>query len=90
MKISHLTNAEGVVLGSHIVAGNSADCKSVDSTINNIKVNLNTLKSSKNSKRKQYLLADSGYDTKEIHETLIKKGYTPIIKPKIANVSNIY
>ena len=35
---------------------------------------------------KQYLFADSGYDSKENHNFLIKKGYTPII---IQNKRNI-
>jgi len=88
LKISHLVDSKGVVLGSHIIPGNCSDCKSVDSTINNINVNINTLKCSNNNKHKQYLLADSGYDTKEIHKSLIDKGYTPIIKPNKRNTKD--
>ena len=42
---------------------------------------MNTKKYSNNNKYKQYLLADSGYDSKKIHKTLIEKGYIPIIRP---------
>lgn len=88
LKISHLVDSKGVVLGSHIISGNRSDCKSVDDTIDNINVNVNTLKCSKNNKHKQYLLADSGYDTKEIHKNLISRGYTPIIKPNKRNTKD--
>ena len=37
---------------------------------------------------KQYLLADSGYDSKENHNFLIKKGYTPIIIQNKRNIKN--
>lgn len=81
LKISHIVDVNGVVLGSHIIPGNVSDFKSVDGTIDNIKINVNTKKYENNNKYKQYLLADSGYDSKEIHSMLSDKGYTPIIKP---------
>lgn len=87
VKISNLVDVNGAVLTSLIFSGKSHDCNSVNGTIDNLKIKLNTEKYSKNNKYKQYLLADSGYDTQKIIQLLISKGYTPIIKPNNRNCS---
>lgn len=84
-KISHLVDKNGVTLSSHVFSGIEADCDSVENTIKNVKVQLNTAKYSNNNKYKQYLLADSGYDSQKVRQFLISKGYIPVIKPNNRN-----
>lgn len=88
VKISHLTDINGVVLGSYIFGGATSDFKSVTETINKVQIELNTKKYSNNNKYKQYLLADSGYDSKKVNEIATNLGYTPIIKPNNRNTGN--
>ena len=76
IKISHLVDSNGVVLTNYIFSGKCSDFKSVHQTFDKLTVNLNTKKYENNNKYKQYFLADSGYDSKKIHNLVIKKGYT--------------
>jgi hypothetical protein len=78
-KISTVTDSFGTPLSSSIISSKQSDNISINETINNIPVDLNTLKNSKNNRYKQYLLADSGYHSQNNINYLKKIGYTPII-----------
>lgn len=56
--------------------------------INKCFIDCKTKKYSKHNRYKQYLLADSGYDSINNHNILIKKGYTPLIKQNRKNIKN--
>lgn len=79
-KISVLTDSYGVPLTSTIIQSKESDNISLIKTINGMSINLNTLKNSKINRYKQYLLADSGYDSHKNKRFLKKLGYTPVIK----------
>ena len=79
MKISTITDSFGTPLGNKIIASKHSDLISLGDTFNIIKVNLNTLRNSKNNRYIQYLLADSGYYSKNNKKYLKNKGYVPII-----------
>lgn len=70
----------GIPLSIGVSPSNRADCKTLEDVLNNIPVNLNTLKNSKINRYKQYALMDSNYDTKKNHILLKKKGYIPLIR----------
>ena len=53
-----------------------------------VKICSNSYPVSNENKYKQYFLADSGYDSKRIRKFVVKKGYTPIIKPNNRNQAN--
>jgi Transposase DDE domain len=79
LKVSVITDSIGTPLVSTIFGANQHDIITLEETVNNLPVNLNTLKNSKVNRFKQTFLADSGYDSKS-NETFLKlKGYNPII-----------
>jgi hypothetical protein len=51
-------------------------------------INCNTKKYQNHNRFKQYLLADSGYDSIENHRKLIMKGYVPLIVQNRRNIKN--
>ena len=63
-----------------VVPPRQADNSTIEETINQIPVNLNTLRNSKVNRYKQNFLGDSGYCSNRNRKLLRKKGYIPIIK----------
>lgn len=88
IKSSTLADHYGTPLGSTMVSSKQSDSISLIETIENLSVNLNTLRNSKVNRYKQKLLADGGYDTKQNRRYLKRKGYTPIIAYNRKNCKN--
>ncbi len=78
-KISTITDSFGTPLANAIISSKQSDSISINETINNIPIDLHTLKNSKNNRYKQYMLADTGYDSRKNTQYLKQLGYTPII-----------
>ena len=78
-KISALTDSFGTPLTTSIISSKQSDNISLRETINKLPINLNTLRNSKNNRYKQYLLADSGYNSNSNKAYLKQLGYTSII-----------
>ena len=87
-KVSTLTDSLGTPLTSVIVSSHQSDSISLIETVDNLNVNLNTLRNSKVNRYKQRLLADPQYDTKKNKEYLTKLGYKPFIKYNKRNTKN--
>ena len=73
IKISSLVTTKGIRI--NIDSGNKYDSPLLPKIINNCIINTNTKKYTNHNRYKQYLFADSGYDSKENHDFLINKGY---------------
>lgn len=87
-KISTITDSLGTPLSISMISAKQSDNISITETINNLPVNLNTLRNSKNNRYKQYMLADSGYSSNKNNSYLKKLGYTPIIAYNKRNCKN--
>jgi hypothetical protein len=87
-KISTITDSYGTPLASTIVSSKQSDNISVEETVDNIPVNLNTLRNSKINRYKQYFLGDSGYHSKSNIKYLKGLGYIPIIAYNKRNCKN--
>jgi hypothetical protein len=87
-KISTITDSYGIPLANTIISAKQHDCMSIEETIDKIPVDLGTLKNSQNNRYKQYMLADSGYDSRKNAKYLKQLGYTPIIAYNKRNTQN--
>ena len=67
---------------------NKYDSTLLPKSINKRIINCNTNKYRNHNRYKQYLLADKGYDSKNNHKIIIKKGYIPLIAQNIRNIKN--
>ena len=76
-KLSTIVDINGVPLSAIVKPGNMSDQKLADINFDNLLVNI--IPNSKNNKHKRYLLADSGYDTVEIHSKINNMNITPVI-----------
>ena len=77
-----IVDSKGVPLINPIVYDSTiADCRLAIDDINKIINNKSIMRATRKVKGKIYLLADSGYDTKEIRKLLKKHNITAIIKP---------
>ena len=79
LKLSNIVDVNGVSLSFFITEGNVNDAKIFMDTYKNMKVDTHANKYKSSNRHKQYMLADKGYDTKEIRKFITKNGYTPII-----------
>jgi transposase len=78
-KVSSVTDSLGSPLSIVPISSRQSDNISLEESINNIPVELNTLRNSKVNRYKQHLLADTGYDSEANRTFLKEKGYVPII-----------
>lgn len=88
IKITSLVTSKGIPISVNINQGHNYDSPLLPNVVNNCVINTNTKKYSKHNRFKQYFLADSGYDSKNNHNILINKGYTPIIIQNRKNIKN--
>jgi Transposase DDE domain len=79
LKISTITDTFGTPLASTIISSKQSDSISITETLNKIPIDINTKKSSFFNRYKQYMLADSGYCSKNNSSFLKKRGYIPLI-----------
>jgi len=68
--------------------GNKYDSPLLPNVVNNCVIDCKTKKYQNHNRYKQYILADSGYDSKNNHSLLKNKGYTPIIIQNKRNIKN--
>jgi len=86
IKITSIVTTTGIPISVQINTGKNYDSPLLSSTVDQIRIDCNTKKYQNHNRFKQYLLADSGYDSKENLKLLHKKGYTPIIKQNKRNI----
>ena len=80
VKVTSINNSFGCPLSPpFLVASKKSDSRVLKETIENLSIDLGTLKNSDNNRYKQYFLADSGYDTNHNKKYLKRRGYIPII-----------
>ena len=88
IKITSLVTTNGIPISIFINQGHNYDSPLLPNVINKRIIKCNTKKYANHNRYKQYLLADSGYDSKRNHKMLINKGYTPIIIQNRRNIKN--
>ena len=76
-KLSALVDVNGVPLSAIIKPGNMSDQKLTFINFNNMLVDI--IPKTNNNKHKRYLLADSAYDTTNIHSKIKNMNITPVI-----------
>ena len=86
VKVTSLVTTNGIPISINISPANKYDSPILPEIVNNIIIDCKTKEYTNNNRYKQYILADSGYDSKNNMNVLTKKGYTPII---IQNRRNI-
>jgi transposase len=79
IKVSSLTDVDGVPLAIHVFSGKGNDNDTIKNTMDALPIDLDTKKHQNNNRYKQYLLADTGYCSEANRSLLTKKGYTPLI-----------
>lgn len=87
-KVSLLTDSYGIPLSAAMISSKQSDAISVEDTINNLHVNLNTLRNSKINRYKQNILGDSLYDSNKNNKYLRTLGYNPMIRYNKRNTKN--
>jgi len=88
LKLSSITDANGIPLSLIINNGNIYDSKIFIKTYNSMKVSTSANKYKHSNKHKQYFLADKGYSTNQIDSFLIDKGYSTIIPQNKRNIKD--
>ena len=88
LKISAITDADGIPLSITTDHANVHDSKIYIDTYNKMKINTNADKYKNSNRHKQYFLADIGYDSNKIKQTMNKLGYTCIIPQNKRNIKN--
>lgn len=76
LKLSAIIDSTGMPLSLLLKDGNEHDSTFVEDNLNHLMIDPNTINYIKINKHKQYLLADTGYDSKEIRKLVSRKGYT--------------
>lgn len=87
IKITSITTSSGIPLNINLDSGNKYDSTLLPEAVNNLIINCNTKKYQNHNRYKQYMLADSGYDSNINNNLLVKKGYTTIIQNR-RNIKN--
>lgn len=88
IKITSIVTTNGIPISVSIDQAHKHDSPLLPKAINSCVINCNTKKYTNHNRYKQYLIADSGYDSKNNHAFLKNKGYTPLIKQNIRNITN--
>lgn len=83
ISVSTINDNLGVPISFAIASANTHDSKIILNQMDHMYIDTNTKRMRKNNRYKQYIYADSGYDTIKIKNKFKKKGYTPIIDPNI-------
>lgn len=88
IKITSLVSTNGIPISIQVDGGNKYDSPILPNVVNNCVIDCNTKKYANHNRYKQYLLADSGYDSKSNNQLLLDKGYIPIILQNKRNIKN--
>ena len=78
-KLSCITDINGIPISILIDSGNIHDNSFIEEHMKNMYVITNTKKYMYSNRYKQYMLADKGYDSKNVRKILTENGYIPII-----------
>ena len=89
IKVSTITTSSGLPIATSVDPGNDHDCGLFDNVIEKIVVDTKALEYVNNNRFKQYILADKAYDSTKVRNTVLKKGFTPIIPKNKRNTKNI-
>jgi transposase len=86
-KLSLIVDANGIPLSALLKPGNTSDQDLLFANFNDLFITIDY--NSNNNKHKRYLLADSIYDTKEIHDKIKSKNICPIIRFNKRNTKDV-
>jgi transposase len=75
-----LTDKEGIPLSTFITSANTHDVIVATNTVDNIVIKRSSSKPKHNQKKKQNLCLDKAYQSKEVEQEIIKRGYIPHIR----------
>jgi hypothetical protein len=89
LKLSLIVETYGIPISVVLETGNVHDAKIFNKNITSFMYEPDTLKCSINEKSQQYFLADAGYDSKFIRESLINNGYKVLIPKNKRNTKHI-
>ena len=89
-KLSCLTDVNGIPISILIDSGNVYDGHFIEKHLDAMLIVTNTLKYKSHNRYKQYIMADSMYDSKKIRKLVEDNGYTPIIDYNKRNNKYIY
>lgn len=87
-KLSAIVDINGVPISLSLNPGNESDSTFVDNNLKSLMIDPNTETHKSNNKYKQYFLADSGYDSNKIRETITAKGYKYLCPQNKRNIKN--
>lgn len=79
-----VTDGNGTPLANHIESASPSEIKLLDATLGNISVG-RTGRRGRPRKKPDRLIADRGYDSNDVRESLMKKGIQPIIPARKNN-----
>jgi hypothetical protein len=88
IKITSIVTTNGIPISITINQAHQYDSPLLPNAVDKRVIDCDTKKYNKHNRYKQYLLADSGYDSKKNHKKLINEGYIPIIKQNKRNIKN--
>jgi transposase len=88
IKISAIVGSHGIPLSISPFPGNMNDTITLIESVNKIPINLKTKQNQNNNRHKQYMLADTGYCSKNNRSFLIEQGYIPLIRFNKRNNKN--
>jgi len=89
IKLSCLTDVNGIPISILIDKGNKNDAKFISDHLNKILIMPNTIKYKNHNRYKQYILADKGYSSNEVRQLFRLNGYIPIIPYNKRNTKDI-
>lgn len=78
-KLSIVTDVNGIPISVLLDKGNVHDSQFIEKHLNDFLIVTKTYEYRNFNKYKQYMLADAGYDSANVQNLLIQKGYVPII-----------
>jgi hypothetical protein len=83
-----ISDSNGVPYSLSVRNSAAYDSDILNSNINNLLMNTNSIRYKNNNRYKQYFLGDSAYDTKEIRDILKQKRLYAIIHQNIKNIKD--
>ena len=87
-KLSVISDSQGIPISMYIDKGSEHDSTILLKHFDNFLIDTKTFKFKNHNRYKQYLLADSGYDSKKLFKLFTDKGYSFIIPQNKRNIKD--
>lgn len=88
-KLSIISDSHGVPISLYLDKGSEHDSKILMNHFDNTLIDTKTFKFKNHNRYKQYILADSGYDSKKLFKLFENKGYNFIIPQNKRNIKDV-